>query len=1042
MHDAWLHCAGRGEVFPKTGADMRGVIGSCGLLVAFLAISGPADAFDFKSFVEERMKSVGQGIDRALEGITGQDKQEPTSVPDQGQPHQEGVATTPAGGMHAPSVATPSPAPATPSREQVAEIQTRLNDLGYDAGPVDGLFGQRTARAIMQFQRDRGLLMDGKATSALVSELRIASADPQPAQEPQIAAPSAASGPSHSPTPAAPAAARFDDLTYANLLRLYIAEHHDLLDNDAFAWLYFRLFKGPQEASPACAELQQQVRNPINFADLVRRERAELPPVLAEFAPRPTVGEFTVDGYMSFGDYDLSHDRFPIRHIGFPGMDPGFSSACKISGDPGGASHAPLRFRLQPEGLDALESLPMEKEQARALLERRYGLHLQLPTRAEIRVGPLPYLGGRTADGIAARVLSLAVLDPETKAVLYRFPAELFEDGPASVADAGDVANQPEALPLTPYRVTLFMLRDNPAVLTDQIITELTRQQILAEQRFWQMIEQNLGHVANPQSPHPGINIARPLFAYEWQSLAASQPALADEVLEVFTRRDAPWEFYTREPAYDSRLKAFVEASLFSRDAISGREAVFLAPQLAPTFAQHLEKAAAAVPARAGLSFALAAKYDPATGQLHFGESYTVRGDGQPVRPLDAVQRPLFAADGTVVTSLISSPLPPSAEGSILYAVPHGIQDNPDRDPSMRTSRDTPASHWREMLRANTNGGLNLGSISALALDRKVEFPPIAIDQQTVESAQRGHASPHGIFQVTGRVTLEVGRAELVTITKDDRHRRGGALFAKVVAMDILGPEGQLLARLGLEDLETPDSLAAAEESAAQAATSALRDKAARLAQADIVGIRLGMPFDEAERIVRERMAPGAVLDYANPPSPPRVLQDYRTFHSADGNEQITLFRAIDDRNRVVAIARAVALPESLDRDTLKARLAEKYGEADRESKATQLWTASEDASRCGVSFSWDRSGLRTIEGPDEVMKPYVPILSTSEPQFGKDPTRDLWQGCGPSVSANILSSRLQISMYDLGAYRPGFLAAWGVSEDEESVEASTDLDL
>ena len=45
-----------------------------------------------------------------------------------------------------------------------------------------------------------------------------------------------------------------------------------------------------------------------------------------------------------------------------------------------------------------------------------------------------------------------------------------------------------------------------------------------------------------------------------------------------------------------------------------------------------------------------------------------------------------------------------------------------------------------------------------------------------------------------------------------------------------------------------------------------------------------------------------------------------------------------------------------------------KYGEADRESKATQHWTASEDASLCGVSFSWDRSNLRTVEGPDEVM--------------------------------------------------------------------------
>jgi hypothetical protein len=49
----------------------------------------------------------------------------------------------------------------------VASVQLRLNALGYDAGPVDGLMGPRTARAIGGFQRDNGLAETGEIDEAL-----------------------------------------------------------------------------------------------------------------------------------------------------------------------------------------------------------------------------------------------------------------------------------------------------------------------------------------------------------------------------------------------------------------------------------------------------------------------------------------------------------------------------------------------------------------------------------------------------------------------------------------------------------------------------------------------------------------------------------------------------------------------------------------------------------------------------------------------------------------------------------------------------------
>jgi|GEM_PF-6907746 peptidoglycan hydrolase-like protein with peptidoglycan-binding domain len=44
---------------------------------------------------------------------------------------------------------------------EVREIQTRLQNLGYNPGPIDGVLGPQTEAAIRDFQAARGLIVDG-----------------------------------------------------------------------------------------------------------------------------------------------------------------------------------------------------------------------------------------------------------------------------------------------------------------------------------------------------------------------------------------------------------------------------------------------------------------------------------------------------------------------------------------------------------------------------------------------------------------------------------------------------------------------------------------------------------------------------------------------------------------------------------------------------------------------------------------------------------------------------------------------------------------
>ena len=70
------------------------------------------------------------------------------------------VASSPA--IAAPEVQSKAGAAALPlSAAEVRKMQTILHTLGYDVGPIDGIYGPLTSRAVVRFQVDQGITLSG-----------------------------------------------------------------------------------------------------------------------------------------------------------------------------------------------------------------------------------------------------------------------------------------------------------------------------------------------------------------------------------------------------------------------------------------------------------------------------------------------------------------------------------------------------------------------------------------------------------------------------------------------------------------------------------------------------------------------------------------------------------------------------------------------------------------------------------------------------------------------------------------------------------------
>jgi hypothetical protein len=115
---------------------------------------------------QEQRPQVAQQ-EQQLSTTQGQPSQQNTSAPSQSSAQSQ---TEPAVGQPQPNqprqnqqaTATPAAGPLNLTREQIQQAQALLKEKGFDVGDVDGVLGPRTRRAVMAFQRQRGLEPSGQ----------------------------------------------------------------------------------------------------------------------------------------------------------------------------------------------------------------------------------------------------------------------------------------------------------------------------------------------------------------------------------------------------------------------------------------------------------------------------------------------------------------------------------------------------------------------------------------------------------------------------------------------------------------------------------------------------------------------------------------------------------------------------------------------------------------------------------------------------------------------------------------------------------------
>jgi hypothetical protein len=663
-----------------------------------------------------------------------------------------------------------------------------------------------------------------------------------------------------------------DPPDHVTLFKLYMAANADVLDkDDGAAWEHHVLFKMPPSTqgpiNAQCTALNSQLMNEITAQKLLSEARAEFKSALAQTNGWPRTARFRLAARAALHPYDATAGSFPVVPTS-PLLAVSANSPVKVPRDasspndtgfrapaqtwcPAGMRIAsvgpPLNFSLVIAGNETLRSLPMSASAAEAYLNAHPNRDVQF--EAIVEVGPVAISPNRTqwTVPVAARLIQARAVDPVSGQTIHQYgptgaeppapspnassapasaAAPASNTSPAPAAAAGKPGRRPQttgssastALPMNSYRGFLLTVRDNPQVASPAALLPPTRMQVLAEQRAWTTIQGAIDGSNPSAQAHYKLNPRRKAFIYEWQTETARSRT---DLVDVFLRTDADWSFVTREPEWDARFGAVVDAFLFSRKSVEGRDASFAAQELVPVYKQHLDAAVAKAPTKLFITLPVpAAGYDFASKSIRFLQAGTNVQQG---RPYEGGTELLQSTDDPRYEGLT---LPPSASATANYHLFGAVQsmhraDPPSSMPGVNLNIVSPAQSWRSYFSIGSSGsgeGENIPYVEVLALDRQLRLASIPLDPARAEKIAKAsnYATMGTISGLTAKVFFDADRVELSQRNIGGLKARYALLFARLQRIDIHGPDNELLTSFTSDVLPAPAARPAKTQPAAQ----------------------------------------------------------------------------------------------------------------------------------------------------------------------------------------------------------------------------------
>lgn len=875
---------------------------------------------------------------------------------------------------YAPPPVRPQPSPA------LREAQGLLNALGYEAGPADGLPGARTARALRAFQSDFGLDDTGTLTPQTLATLREARKAPPGAPAPVAGSATGGANPSSpdgdtpvgAAAPAAPMPPIGFDLPAPDARRvfdLYVAANGDLLDTAAFAWFHAMLLDWPADKSALCGKIGQSDKNEFARREVEAQIRDRWRAVLPTLASVPATGRFTLRGRRTLGDYDGR--GFPFGN--YMNWDLGSRAgnievsektpllvegalewkrmlARRQSGTDRACARPMYRFMLPdaPEVPQAFrfllaqelpKTLPLPEVEARRLIDE-LGDKREVRIEAVVEISPFA-LQNRIATA-PAKLLALQAVEPRSGRVVH-----VFDLGSAPTAGEPAVAASEIAVASPPAIIALSMLRDHPGLLTPEDRLALATEQAKAEQDQLRRVAEAFGPAWRSSDPK------RRFVAFEWEKQSAADPALADgALLDLFLRPRGDWSFVA-EQGVDLRIRRRIGVFMFDNGRVVDREASFAGRELQPVYERHLAAAIARAPRRVQLTLEFPRydnlAYDPASGAVRFqrnGQEFL--GEGKPLMPPAQIKA-----------------TPPSQRGRALYE-PDTVRvpESREKTGKWETSGpdfdriDTPLVDWRERLVRRSFEQAK----PVLALDRDITLSAIPMSAQQAEAFAR--ATRFNPLAIRTRVTFDIEGTQL------DAPGRTAFIQARLAGVDLVDEKGTLLASLPVEQFPLQSEIEAGEKAtAASTAAAGEQAYAARMAARskgpfgpEMIGLRLGMTAEEADRIIRNHMPVAVVLTRDQSSHPTRRF-GWRAYARADTREFVALFIHETDDERVVGISRSLDLPTPLTPEQFEAMFVDKYGKPNLKQEKDEMFWGDAEAATAAPTIPGGCFAIRQLSG-------------------------------------------------------------------------------